>query len=115
MQKIFCHLKKYSDEDGESGEEEGDWLVRHLAALPCFPLVYRNLAASLRRACQVETDPATVALYIRSVKDSFSQHQPFSAFILKHSMLNIINIAMLILSHNVIAFIPLRKPITSAF
>ena len=74
--KIFCHLEKYSDEDGESGEEEGDWLVRHLAALPCFPLVYRNLAASLRRACQVETDPATVALYIRSVKDSFFQHQP---------------------------------------
>ena len=46
-------------------------LVRHLAALPCFPLVYRNLAASLRRACQVETDPATVALYIRSVRDCF--------------------------------------------
>ena len=69
--KIFCDLKKYLDEDGESGEEEGDWLVRHLAALPCFPLVYRNLAASLRRACQVETDPATVALYIRSVGDCF--------------------------------------------
>lgn len=50
--------------------------MRHLAALPCFPLVYRNLAASLRRACQVETDPATVALYIRSVKDSFFKHQP---------------------------------------
>ena len=45
--------------------------MRHLAALPCFPLVYRNLAASLRRACQVETDPATVALYIRSVRDCF--------------------------------------------
>ena len=69
--KIFCDLEKYSDEDGESGEEEGDWLVRHLAALPCFPLVYRNLAASLRRACQVETDPATVALYIRSDRESF--------------------------------------------
>ena len=53
-------------EEAEEAEDE-DWLLRRLPALPCFPLVYRNLASSLRRACQVETDPATVSLYIRSV------------------------------------------------
>ena len=52
--------------EAEEAEDE-DWLLRRLPALPCFPLVYRNLASSLRRACQVETDPATVSLYIRSV------------------------------------------------
>ena len=62
------------DEDKmETEEDDGDdWLLRHLPALPCFPLVYRNLATSLRQACQVETDPATVSLYIRYVYKSYS-------------------------------------------
>ena len=46
-------------------EDEGAWLLVHLPALPCFQIVYRNLANSLRQACQVETDTATVSLYIR--------------------------------------------------
>ena len=46
-------------------DDEGSWLLHHLPALPCFQLVYRNLANSLRQACQVETDTATVSLYIR--------------------------------------------------
>ena len=60
-------------EEAEAGDmEDEDWLLRRLPALPCFPLVYRNLASSLRRACQVETDPATVSLYIRSVVENTS-------------------------------------------
>ena len=51
--------------DVDETEDGDDWLLRYLPALPCFPLVYRNLATSLRLACQVETDPATVSLYIR--------------------------------------------------
>ena len=50
-----------TEEAEAAGEaEDEDWLLRRLPALPCFPLVYRNLTSSLRRACQVETDPATV-------------------------------------------------------
>ena len=41
IQKIFSNPQKYSDNDGHSGEEEGNRLMRHLAALPCLPLVYR--------------------------------------------------------------------------
>ena len=41
IQKIFSNLQKYSENDGQSGEEEGNRLMRHLAALPCFLLVYR--------------------------------------------------------------------------
>jgi hypothetical protein len=43
------------------------WLLRHLPSLPCFQLVYPSLAAALRQACQVESDPDTVSLYIRYV------------------------------------------------
>jgi hypothetical protein len=42
------------------------WLLRHLPSLPCFQLVYPSLATALRQACQVESDPDTVSLYIRS-------------------------------------------------
>ena len=64
--------ERMETEEAEAGEaEDEDWLLRRLPALPCFPLVYRNLASSLRRACQVETDPATVSLYIRSVVERF--------------------------------------------
>ena len=53
------------EERMEVVDEESDWLLRHLPALPCFELVYRSLANSLRQACQVECDPSTVSLYIR--------------------------------------------------
>jgi len=53
------------EERMEVVEEDSDWLLRHLPALPCFSLVYRSLANSLRQACQVECDPITVSLYIR--------------------------------------------------
>ena len=54
------------EERMEVEEEDGDsWLLLHLPNLPCFQLVYRNLANSLRQACQVETDSRTVSLYIR--------------------------------------------------
>eukprot|EP00092_Neocalanus_flemingeri_P015764 GFUD01017066.1.p1 GENE.GFUD01017066.1~~GFUD01017066.1.p1 ORF type:complete len:2079 (+),score=577.03 GFUD01017066.1:73-6309(+) len=53
------------EERMEVVEEDSDWLLRHLPALPCFSLVYRSLANSLRQACQVECDPTTVSLYIR--------------------------------------------------
>jgi hypothetical protein len=43
------------------------WLLRHLPSLPCFQLVYPSLATALRQACQVESDPDTVSLYIRLV------------------------------------------------
>ena len=43
------------------------WLLRHLPSLPCFQLVYPSLATALRQACQVESHPDTVSLYIRSV------------------------------------------------
>merc|ERR1719495_826948 len=46
-------------------ETSSDWLLRHLPALPCFPLIHARLSASLRQACQVECDPPTVSLYIR--------------------------------------------------
>ena len=46
-------------------ESSSDWLLRHLPALPCFPLIHARLSTSLRQACQVECDPPTVSLYIR--------------------------------------------------
>ena len=73
--------ERMETEEAEAGEaEDEDWLLRRLPALPCFPLVYRNLASSLRRACQVETDPATVSLYIRSVVEDAS-HMCHNIFI----------------------------------
>ena len=53
------------DDDLNTDDDTDDWLLTHLPALPCFPLVYRNLSKALRQACQVETDPRTVSLYIR--------------------------------------------------
>ena len=59
---------KMETDDNITEDTDDDWLLKHLPALPCFPLVYRNLASSLRQACQMETDPATVSLYIRLVE-----------------------------------------------
>ena len=53
------------DEDMEDGE--GAWLLRHIPALPCFSLAYPSIASALRSACEIESDPATVSLYIRCV------------------------------------------------
>ncbi len=49
-------------DDNDGGTK---WLLEHLPALPCFPLAYQSIAAALRQACEIETDPATVSLYIR--------------------------------------------------
>ena len=43
-------------EDQEAMEVEdssGDWLLRHLPSLPCFPLLQRSQAERLRKACEV--------------------------------------------------------------
>ena len=55
------------DEAMDTAEDDSssDWLLRHLPALPCFPMLHRSLAASLRQACQVECHPPTVSLYVR--------------------------------------------------
>ena len=67
--RLILETRLGSEERPETAEaqveDETDWLTRLLPGLPCFPLVYTSLASSLRRACQVETDPATVSLYIR--------------------------------------------------
>jgi hypothetical protein len=55
------------------------WLLRHLPSLPCFQLVYPSLATALRQACQVESDPDTVSLYIRSIFCSSSAVCSFRA------------------------------------
>ena len=56
-----------SDDGMEVDDNDGGtrWLLEHLPALPCFPLAYQSIAAALRQACEIETDPATVSLYIR--------------------------------------------------
>ena len=57
------------DENSECMEVDDNdgtrWLLEYLPALPCFPLAYKSIAAALRQACEIETDPATVSLYIR--------------------------------------------------
>jgi len=54
-----------AEEAMEVEEAADDWLLRHLPALPCFHPLLSSISTSLRQACQVECDPATVSLYIR--------------------------------------------------
>ena len=54
-----------SDEDMEVDESDSTWLLVNIPALPCFSLAYPSIATELRGACEVESDPAIVSLYIR--------------------------------------------------
>ncbi|CAG5115061.1 unnamed protein product, partial [Candidula unifasciata] len=44
--------------------ESGDWLLVHMTSLPLFDEVKDSLCLALRKACQVETDPAQIKTYV---------------------------------------------------
>ncbi len=69
LRLVLTPLKSDEEEDMEtdaSGEDPSEsWLLTHLPKVPCFTDVYDHVSRHLRHACQVENDPATVALYVR--------------------------------------------------
>lgn len=68
-------LNRFQQEDKDiqmNQNQDSEWLLQYLAAMPHFPDVRLNVIIQLRAACQIENDADLVMIYIQFIAENTS-------------------------------------------